>query len=151
MRYDGSNARAKSAILDRWSEEGRLVPICPEIAGGFPVPRPPAEIEGNGGLAVLRAEARVVEESGREATSYFVAGAHEALQIALDQGVQLAILTDGSPSCGSTFIYDGSFTGTKRVGLGVTAALLEQHGIRVFSEHQIEIAAEYLSQVEGDS
>ncbi len=73
------------------------------------------------------------------------------LQTAQDQGVQLAILKDGSPSCASSFIYDGTFTGTKRPGMGVTTAWLEQHGIKVFGEHQIEAAAEYVSRVEAKS
>lgn len=149
VRYDGSAATVKSAILDRWIREGRLVPFCPEIAGGFPVPRPPAEISGDGGSAVLQGEARVVDESGRDVTTYFVDGAHEALRAAQDQGVRLAVLKDGSPSCGSSLIHDGRFTDTTRPGMGVTTALLESHGIRVFSEQQIQEADEFLEQIEA--
>ncbi|MEN8143759.1 MAG: DUF523 domain-containing protein [Gemmatimonadota bacterium] len=149
VRYDGSDVHAESGTLDRWQAEGRLIPFCPEIAGGFPVPRPAAEIEGPGGLAVLRAEAKVVDETGEDVTQYFVAGARAALSAARDVGAGLAILTDGSPSCGSTYVYDGSFTGVKRSVLGVTAALLEQEGIRVFSQQQIDDAAVFLSQLES--
>ncbi len=149
VRYDGSAATVTSTILDRWIREGRLVSFCPEVAGGFPVPRPPAEIAGDGGSAVLRGEAKVFDESGRDVTTYFVTGAHEALRTASDQGVRLAILKDNSPSCGSSFIHGGDFTGTTRPGMGVTTALLENCGIRVFSEQQIQDADDYLAQIEA--
>ena len=113
------------------------------------MPRPPAEIAGDGGLAVLRGNARVIDESGRDVTTHFVDGAHKALQAARDQGVRLAVLKDGSPSCGSALIHDGSFMGTMRPGMGVTTALLEDHGITVFSEHQIEDADAYLTRLEA--
>jgi len=149
VRYDGAAATVTSTILDRWILEGRLVSFCPEVAGGFPVPRPPAEIEGDGGSAVLRGEAKVCDESGRDVTTFFVDGAHEALRAAGNQGVRLAILKDESPSCGSSLIHDGGFTGNLIPGIGVTTALLENHGIRVFSEQQIQDADDYLSQLEA--
>lgn len=148
VRYDGGHAGPTGALLTRWQAEGRLVPFCPEVAGGLPVPRPPVEIEGGDGSAVLRGEAKVVEESGHEVTPHLLAGAREVLRQARAGGVELAILKDGSPSCGSSYIYDGSFRQVKRPGRGVTAALLEEHGIRVFSEGQIEQAAAYLSLLE---
>lgn len=149
VRYNGSDANAKSSTLERWKAEGRLIPFCPEIAGGLPVPRPPAEIEGQAGLAVLSGEARVVDETGQDVTHCFIDGAHETLKVARNQGARLAIFTDGSPSCGSTYVYDGSFAGVRHSGRGVTAALLEQEGIRVFSQEEIELAAVFLSRLEG--
>lgn len=150
VRYDGGSAEAASERLDRWRIEGRLVPFCPEVAGGLPVPRPPAEIVGGDGLAVLRSEARVEVESGRDVTEPFLEGAREALREARARGVRLAILKDGSPSCGSGYVYDGSFSGASRAGRGVTTALLEENGIRVFDEKQIEHAAAYLSSLGED-
>ena len=41
-----------------------------------------------------------------------------------------------SPSCGSKLIYDGSFTGNKIQGDGVTAALFKQHDIEVMTEDE---------------
>ncbi len=149
VRYDGTGARAESSILDRWQAEGRMITFCPETAGGLPVPRPPMEIEGRGGPAVLRGEAKVVEGSGRDATRCFVAGANRALEMARAEGARLAVLKNGSPSCGSTYIYDGSFKGVRHPGRGVTAALLEQEGIRVFPFQEIEQAAACLEQLES--
>ena len=88
--------------------------------------------------------------TGRAPTSPtdFVRGAHLALDAARAQNVRLAVLKDGSPSCASELIYDGSFSGRRQSGRGVTAALLERHGIRVFSERRIDEAAAYLKTIE---
>lgn len=86
----------------------------------------------------------MIEQNGQDLTQQFIEGARKTLQFALGAGVCLAILTDGSPSCGSTYIYDGTFSGERQAGMGVTAALLEQNGVRVFSQTQLELAAQYL-------
>ena len=151
VRYDGSASTATSEILDRWIEDGRVVSFCPEIAGGLPVPRPPAEIIGDGGEAVLRSEARVVDESAQDITHYFIQGAQLALNTALAEGVEVAVLKDGSPSCGSTFTHDGGFSGATRAGMGVTTALLEQNGIKVFSEELLTEAEEYVGVLDASA
>ena len=142
VRYDGNHKAVTDSRLDRWRREGRLVPICPELAAGFGTPRPPAEIVGPGdGIRVLRGQATVQEHSGDDVTSAFLAGAREALDLARQHGIAHAILADGSPSCGSHRIYDGSFGGKTKPGMGVTAALLQRHGIAVFSESEIPLLA----------
>ena len=140
VRYHGGDARCLSAILDRWTREGRLVPFCPEVAGGLPVPRPPAEIMAGDGRAVLRGAAQVREQSGRDLTPFFLQGAQGALEAARAQGARVAVLKEGSPSCGTRSIADGRFEGARRPGPGVTAALLEEAGIRVFSERELDQA-----------
>ncbi len=113
--------------------------ICPEMAGGMPVPRPPAEIEnGASGLDVLEGRARVLEITGADVTDEFIAGANKALAFAKQHGCAYALLIDGSPSCGSIAIYDGTFSGVKHAGHGVTAALLSRAGIKVFSHTDID-------------
>ena len=139
VRYDGGDKLSSHPLLERWRREGRLVPVCPEVMAGFPTPRPPAEIEPGGeGALVLRGRARVLEDGGRDVTDLFLAGARLALQTAKDEGCRFAILTDGSPSCGSTFIYDGTFEGARTAGRGVVTALLESEGIRVFPDSDID-------------
>ncbi len=124
VRYDGKDKLLCHPAIERWNEEGRLVTICPEMAGGMAVPRPPAEIEnGASGLDVLEGRARVIEITGGDVTAQFVAGARKALAFAQDNGCRYALLIDGSPSCGSVAVYDGSFSGRKHAGNGVTAAL----------------------------
>ncbi|QOY88969.1 DUF523 domain-containing protein [Paludibaculum fermentans] len=139
VRFDGGDKRVEDEILARWQAEGRLVPICPELAGGLGVPRPPAEIQGEGGgLAVLQGSARVEDPMGRDITALFVEGARRALALAREQGARVAVLTDRSPSCGSTTIHDGRFGSGMRPGqMGVTAALLRSEGLAVFPQHAL--------------
>ena len=139
VRYDGRGKPLPHPAIERWRSEGRLVTICPEMAGGMPVPRPPADIErGASGLDVLEGRARVLEETGGDVTAQFIAGAQKALAFAKANGCTHALLIDGSPSCGSVAIYDGSFSGLKHPGNGVTAALLGKAGIAVFSPADID-------------
>ncbi|KIQ02042.1 purine nucleoside phosphorylase [Agrobacterium tumefaciens] len=139
VRYDGKGKPLAHPAIERWKQEGRLVTICPEMAGGMAVPRAPAEIEnGASGLDVLQGRARVIEITGGDVTSQFKDGAQKALAFAKDHGCAYALLIDGSPSCGSVAIYDGSFSGRKQAGNGVTAALLSQAGIVVFSPANID-------------
>jgi uncharacterized protein YbbK (DUF523 family) len=150
VRYHGGDARLRSTVLDDWVAEGRVIPFCPELAGGLGVPRPPAEIRGAGGLAVLERRARVMANDGDDVTEEFIAGAHAALTAAQSGGAVLAILVDGSPSCGSREIYDGTFSGRRIEGQGVTATLLEREGLPVFSPDRLEAAAKYLASCERD-
>jgi uncharacterized protein YbbK (DUF523 family) len=141
VRYHGGDARSEHPVLLRWQEEGRLVAVCPERDGGLPTPRPPAEIVGNaGGRGVLKTIALVRTRDAVDVTMAFVHGAEEALATARAHDIRVAVLKDGSPSCGTTFTYDGTFTGRRSAVPGVTAALLEKHGIRVFSDTQIDAA-----------
>lgn len=137
VRYNGVNKRSGDAVLARWQAEGRVVAVCPEVAGGLPVPRPPAEmVAGAGGHRVLGGQARVLAATGKDVTAEFIHGARQALEVARRDGIGVAVLKEGSPSCGSSYVYDGSFSGVRVPGQGVTAALLEAAGIRVFSEAQ---------------
>ena len=139
VRYNGSAKTLTHPALERWQREGRLVSICPELAAGFSVPRPPAEIAaGRSGEAVVSNQARVIEATGADVTDLFLAGAEATLALARELACRFALLTDGSPSCGSGFIYDGAFTGRRQAGAGVTAALLRQNGLEVFAETEID-------------
>jgi hypothetical protein len=105
---------------------------------------PPGREVGGDGSAVWVGDAVVLEDSGGDVTGMFTRGAELAVAHAVDQGCVVAALTDGSPSCGSTYVYDGSFSGGTMEGMGVTAQLLVDNGIPVFSEHQLGLADEIL-------
>lgn len=138
VRYNGSFRLEHHPVLARWQSEGRIVQICPEVAAGFSTPRPPAEIKGaSDGLAVLQGHGRVIEQTGSDVTRLYREAGQLALDLARETGCRYAVLTDGSPSCGSSFIYDGSFSGARVAGQGTTTALLEENGIPVFSEDRI--------------
>lgn len=151
VRYDGRGVPHGDAVLARWREEGRVVTVCPEVAGGMPIPRPPAEIEpGNSAADVLAGGARVIAVTGEDVTLPFVQGGQTALAVARQHGIRIAVLKEGSPSCGSGYVYDGHFAGRRQAGLGVTAELLTRAGIHVFSEKQWAEAQACLSRLEAE-
>ncbi len=138
--YDGEG-RPVEWLIER-AARGEVVPICPEVAGGLPVPRPPAEIVGGSGEDVLDGRARVVTIDGRDVTEAYLRGAEAALATARRLGIRKAILKSHSPSCGCRFIYDGTHSGRLIPGQGVTAALLRQQGIEVVSEEGLNAERE---------
>lgn len=147
VRYHGGSATISDPVLDRWSGEGRIVPVCPEVEGGLPTPRPPAEIRRDADAAG-RIRLRVVTADGQDVSEPYRTGAGKALAQARTLGIRVAILKDGSPSCGSSFVHDGAFTGTRTAGDGITAAALRAAGVRVFSETQIAEAAAWVDDLE---
>ena len=149
VRYDGTGQRSDDALFERWRAEGRLVPICPEVEGGLPVPRPAAAICGGSGADVLDGRARILTRDGADVTPYFVAGARQALKLARSYGIRVAILKESSPSCGSRRVFDGAFAGRRIPGEGVTTALLERNGVAVFAEDATEAVAARLAELEG--
>ncbi len=150
MRYDGQSKSLNNEHLERWRAEGRLVSVCPEIEGGLPVPREPAEILDGLAGDVIDSTAEVETINGRRVTQPFLRGAKAALKLCQKWGIKVAILTDKSPSCGSRLIHDGTFSGQTINGIGVTTALLERHRIKVFSEHEFQNANDYLSNLKNE-
>jgi uncharacterized protein YbbK (DUF523 family) len=139
VRYNGSAKPFIHPALARWQAEDRVVSICPELTAGFSVPRPPAEIRASrSGEDVLTGAARVIEQGGADVTALYLTGARAALALARTENCRFALLIDGSPSCGSSFIHNGDFDGAIHNGSGVTAALLRAHGIEVFAPAEIE-------------
>ena len=124
-RYSGGNnySPAVAALGERYE----LIPVCPEVLGGLPTPRPPAERTGE----------RVMGRDGTDVTAAFRLGAERALETALAQGITRAVLKERSPSCGSGQIYDGACTGRVIPGQGVTAELLSARGVAVYGESRI--------------
>lgn len=140
VRYDGG-AGGPFDQLEQWLVEGRVVALCPEVAGGLPTPRAAAEIPGGQGADVLDGSARVLTAEGHDVSAEFLSGARQALALVDQHGIRIAVLKANSPSCGNLLTYDGSFSGVKVSGEGVTAALLKRHGVQVFSELELAEAA----------
>ncbi|MDP4553500.1 DUF523 domain-containing protein [Alkalihalobacillus macyae] len=134
VRYDGHHSLNEN--VRKLVKENNAVTICPELLGGFLTPREPAEIVGGDGGDVLDGKARVIERSGRDVTELYIKGAYNTLDKAIEIGVTIVVLKENSPSCGSSMIYNGEFTGKRVWGNGVTAALLKRNGLRVISEKQ---------------
>ena len=145
VRYDGGNARRPLAV--KLLAVGAAITVCPEIMAGFDTPREPAEIQGGTGADALAGRARVITKSGADVTANYLMAARQVLAIAQKHQVTVAYLKQKSPACGSKVIYDGNFAGYRIAGQGVTTALLQKHGIRVFGDEELtkEHVAPFLS------
>jgi uncharacterized protein YbbK (DUF523 family) len=133
--HDGT-ARTSEAVLALGRSDGRglrLVPVCPETAGGLATPRSAAEIDG--------ATGRVRTSAGDDVTAAYERGARHTVAVALAAGATAAVLKARSPSCGSHRVYDGTFTRTLVPGDGVTAAALRDAGLAVLSDEDLDGAA----------
>lgn len=136
-RFDGKSKPCDDVLALR--EDHELVEVCPEVAGGLPVPHAPCEIVV-GGFAL-----RVLDAEGADRTNAFLEGARKTLEIVQREGCRLAILKAKSPSCGNGLIYDGTFTATLVPGFGVAARLLQENGVRVVDETQARSFLESLA------
>lgn len=141
VRYDGATKHQDDPVLQAWLEAGSVVPFCPEVAGGLAVPRAAAEIERGDARAVLEGSARVLTQAGVDVTAPFLRGAARALAICREHRIDIAVMTDKSPSCGSSKVYLGRFNGNSHPGTGLTVMVLRAAGIAVFNQHQF-VAAE---------
>ena len=136
-KYNGSN-NLDARVLKLF-KEGKVMPVCPEQLGGLETPREPREIVNGNGIDVLEGRAKILgAQQNDNVTSKFLKGAYETLKITEIVGAKIAILKAGSPSCGVSLIYDGTFSGTKKKGNGVTAQLLLSRGIKVFTEENFD-------------
>ena len=143
-RYDAAVLESVDARLGRWLAKGLLLPFCPETAGGLPAPRPPAEISGGDGGDVLAGSAKVFTRRGEDVTKKFITGARHAAAAVSLFDIRTAVLKEGSPSCGTTRIYDGSFRDKRVPGQGVAAALLATCKIALFNEGNLDGLEEWM-------
>ena len=111
-RYDGGSNQLPA--LEALLAQHDCIPVCPELLGGLPTPRPPAECQA------------------------FHRGAAEALYLATLHHCEAALLKERSPSCGCGAIYDGSFSKALIPGDGVTAQALKGLGLPVYGESQAD-------------
>jgi uncharacterized protein YbbK (DUF523 family) len=146
VRYDGNIRAWDHPLLRKWQARDQVVPFCPEVAGGLPVPRPPVEIVQGDGRDVLDGTAVLQTRSGDDMTASFLAGAQKTLDEVRRYQINLAILKERSPSCGSTWIYDGTFQGRLIPGMGVTTAVLMRAGVKILSEIKICEIKYYIKQ-----
>ena len=124
-RYDGKSNQLPQ--LEQLMKQHTCIPVCPEIFGGLPTPRVPAERQGS----------KIMTQDGQDVTQQFVRGTAEVLRLADLYHCKAALLKERSPSCGSGQIYDGTFTKTLTEGDGLTAEMLKRKDIAVYGESQI--------------
>ena len=116
-KYNGGNNRSQKAL--DYIKGHEVIPVCPEVAGGLPVPRVPVELK----------DGRAINRNGEDVTDFFRRGVELTMEKLADQNIDLAILQPRSPSCGCKQIYDGSFTKTLINGKGMFAQALSDAGI----------------------
>lgn len=114
--------------IEKLKEKYELVIFCPECEGGLKTPRLPNEIRDD----------QVIRKDGKDVTKEFNLGAKKALALCKYLGITKAVMKENSPSCGSHMIYNGHFNDRKIKGMGVTAKLLSENGIEVYSEEEID-------------
>lgn len=124
-KYDGENNRNEKVL--EYVKDKEVIPVCPEIFGGLQTPRIPSEIVGD----------KVLNREKIDVTKEYQKGAEETLYLAKLFNVKKALLKESSPSCGTNTIYDGTFTGNKINGIGITAQLLKENGIEIISEKEL--------------
>ena len=128
-KYNGSNNKLDDEIIHSLKEKYNLIPVCPEIMGGMPTPRNPIEIK----------DGKVFDYDGVEFTKEFEKGSEEVVKLAKLYDATIAILKENSPSCGSNYIYDGTFNHQKIKGMGIAAHKLSKENIKLFSEENVKI------------
>ncbi|RBQ26731.1 MULTISPECIES: DUF523 domain-containing protein [Arcobacteraceae] len=141
VRYDGANSNIalnpkfkfsyKELFMDIMCEN-EIYSICPEVAGGLTIPRNKAEIKSHNKPFI------VIDEFNNDITINFLLGAKKALDICKENDIKVALLKSKSPSCGNSKVYDGTFNGNLIDGKGLTARLLEENGIKVFNENELD-------------
>lgn len=139
VRYDGGDTTETDPRFLKWKTEGRLVPVCPEVFGGLPTPRPDSQRTDS---------IHVQAQTGEDVTNAYRKGAEEALRLARTADVAFCIMKEDSPSCGSKYIYDGTFTDTKIPGQGLAVEYLRKAGFKVFDEDDLDEAASLLETLE---
>jgi len=134
-RYDGKYSG--NEIIEKLAATGKVFAFCPEVQGKLPTPREPAEIQRGDGFDVWNNKSEIVTLKGNNVTEEFKSGARNSLELLQEQGISAVILKEDSPSCACCTIYDGTFTGVKKKGMGVAAALFQENRIAVHSDESL--------------
>ena len=134
VKYSGGNNLTLELVILLEKYNVDIVKVCPECFAGLPIPRVPSEIK----------ETKVFSKDGRDITEEFLSGAEKTFKIAKENQIDFAILKERSPSCGRSYIYDGSFSGKVIQGQGLTVRKLNEENIVIFSEENLEEIEKYL-------
>jgi uncharacterized protein YbbK (DUF523 family) len=136
VKYNGDNNDIRdNGLIKKLFNLGMLVPVCPEVEGGLPIPRVAVELQ-NG---------KAIDKHGNDKTKDFQKGATLACEIARKENIKVALMKSRSPSCGKSFIYDGTFSKRLIKGHGISIKALENSGIKVFDENSLKELALFLN------
>jgi len=132
VKYNGGHNLIDESYIERLKENYELYPFCPEVQGGMSTPRVPCEIISTDPI-------KVINKDSYDQTKFFIDGARKTLELCLKYEIKKALLKSNSPSCGSEYIYDGTFSGDKIKGEGITTKILRESDILVVDEVNIDI------------
>lgn len=128
VRYDGGNCSLGDKVIKRLQAKFNLIPICPEVLAGMSIPRIPIELK----------EGRVITKNQQDVTDKFVSVKSLIKELSRSHKIEMALLKEGSPSCGVSQIYSGDFDGKIIPGSGIITMYCKELGLKVYSEDQIE-------------
>lgn len=129
VKYNGDNNDIRdNSLIKKLFNAGMLVPVCPEVEGGLPIPRVAIELQ----------DGKAIDKNGNDKTINFQKGATAACTIALKENIKVAIMKSRSPSCGKNLIYDGTFSKRLVKGDGSSIKALQHMGIKIFDENNLE-------------
>ncbi|MDG1772167.1 MAG: DUF1722 domain-containing protein [Oceanicoccus sp.] len=116
VRYSG-DAKKRSHVLEKLAETMDMIPLCPEVAIGLPVPREPIRIvENNEGIYVKDSETQTIEYAQplRNFANEMTAKHREFAGY---------VFVKGSPSCGYERVkrYNDEGNALANTGVGVYA------------------------------
>ncbi len=147
VKYDGGNnsvalnPKVSFSLKELFMDilcENEIYSFCPEVSGGLPIPRIPAEIVKNDKPFIVQ------NQNGEDVTINFLLGAKNALDLCKEENIKVALLKSKSPSGGNGQSYDGTFSGTLIDGFGLSAKLLKENGIEVFNEKELKELAKFI-------
>ena len=147
VKYNGGSN--DDTLLQAYNVQGRFVAVCPECFAMLPVPRAPMEIQYGTGRKLIEGRARAVDADGHDLTASLLLGAQKILRIAEAYHAEVAIFKEGSPSCGVHRIYDGSFSGRRIAGAGLTTEALRAAAFPVFCEDELDAVEALLAEGEN--
>jgi uncharacterized protein YbbK (DUF523 family) len=128
VRYDGNHCSLGKSKIHLLKENFNIIAICPEVMSGMSVPREPIEIKNS----------KVIKQDQTDITSSFDRVFKYLENLLNEKDIKYAVLKDFSPSCGSTFIYDGSFSGVKIPGNGLITSYLKKQNVEIFNEDNLD-------------
>ena len=147
VKYDGGNnsvalnPKVSFSLKELFMDilcENEIYSFCPEVSGGLPIPRVPAEI-------VKRDKPFIVQnQNAEDVTINFLLGAKKALDLCMEEGIKVALLKANSPSCGNIKTYDGTFSNTLIESDGLSAKLLKENGVMVFNEEELKELSKFI-------
>lgn len=124
-KYNGGNNYCPAVVA--FAEGKDVIPVCPEMEAGYGCPRTPIEI----------VDGVLFDKNGNNVDAPMRDAIAAILQRIERQQIGCAVLKSRSPTCGVRQVYDGTFSGTLKEGMGLFAQALQEAGISVIDSEEI--------------